>query len=52
MNYAKPSLLPSELSQGEDMLAVMTTHEDATTPLMAMGTLIRGARQNKGLTQA
>ena len=52
MNYAKPSLLPSELSPGEDMLAVMTTHEDATTPLMAMGTLIRGARQNKGLTQA
>ena len=34
------------------MLAAMTTLEDATTPLMAMGTLIRGARQNKGLTQA
>jgi UDP-N-acetylglucosamine 1-carboxyvinyltransferase len=29
-----------------------TTLEDATTPLAAIGTLIRGARQNMGLTQA
>ncbi|MBN8882666.1 UDP-N-acetylglucosamine 1-carboxyvinyltransferase [Salana multivorans] len=30
----------------------MTTLEDSTTPLAEIGSLIRGARQNKGLTQA